>query len=128
MACMTVGGTPDSGERALPDDVRAVLLAYRALLAARFGARLLSVTLFGSRARGDAEPDSDVDVAVVIRGLDDSEPAIAIDLAFEAWRQGGKRGPLPSPLVWSEAEQADRLARERRIALDVQREGIPVRR
>jgi len=35
-----------------------------------YGDRLKGLYLFGSRARGDAEPDSDVDVAVV---LDDYE-------------------------------------------------------
>jgi predicted nucleotidyltransferase len=114
----------DSAVRRLPEEVRPVLAAYRALLTERFGPRLLSLRLFGSRARGDAAPDSDADVVVVVRGLDDAGRALAIDLAFEAWCSIGRQGPVPSPLVWSEAEEADRLALERRIALDVQREGI----
>lgn len=32
----------------------------------RFGDRFVALYLFGSRARGDHEPDSDVDVAVVL--------------------------------------------------------------
>lgn len=43
-------------------------------LEALYGERLKGLYLFGSRARGDAEPDSDVDVAVV---LDDYESAFA---------------------------------------------------
>ncbi len=55
-----------------------------------YGERLKGLYLFGSRARGDAEPDSDVDVAVV---LDGSEPPpddrqrlseITADLSLEA--------------------------------------------
>jgi antitoxin ChpS len=34
----------------------------------RFGDRFDALYLFGSRARGNAEPDSDVDVAVFLRG------------------------------------------------------------
>ncbi len=34
----------------------------------RFGDRFEGLYLFGSRARGDAEPDSDVDVAVLLKG------------------------------------------------------------
>lgn len=33
----------------------------------QFGRQLKSVELFGSRARGDARPDSDIDVLVVVR-------------------------------------------------------------
>ncbi len=43
-------------------------------LEALYGERLKGLYLFGSRARGDAEPDSDVDVAVV---LDDVQSVLA---------------------------------------------------
>ena len=36
----------------------------------QFGARLISALLFGSRARGDYQPDSDYDVAVFLNDLD----------------------------------------------------------
>ncbi|NJK35653.1 MAG: nucleotidyltransferase domain-containing protein [Oscillatoriales cyanobacterium SM2_2_1] len=32
-----------------------------------YGARLVHLTLFGSQARGDSEPDSDIDVLVVLQ-------------------------------------------------------------
>lgn len=47
-----------------------VLSRFRAALAATYGDRLERVVLFGSRARGDARPDSDYDVAVFIREPD----------------------------------------------------------
>lgn len=36
-------------------------------LANLYGDRLLHLTLFGSQARGDAEPESDIDVLVVLK-------------------------------------------------------------
>jgi uncharacterized protein len=36
-----------------------------------YGARLERVVLYGSRARGDARPDSDYDVAVFLRDMPD---------------------------------------------------------
>lgn len=46
-----------------------VLLRFRAALDAAYGDRIERVVLFGSRARGDARPDSDYDVAVFLRGF-----------------------------------------------------------
>ncbi|MEK6607271.1 MAG: nucleotidyltransferase domain-containing protein [Myxococcota bacterium] len=99
---------------------------YRRRLDRRFGGRLTKARLFGSRARGDADPDSDIDVAVVVRDLTEPERTEVIDLALEAWRATGRSGPLVSPLVWSDREFAELLALERRVALDVEREGAPI--
>ncbi len=44
-----------------------VLIRFRSALADAFGERIERVVLFGSRARGDARPDSDYDVAVFLR-------------------------------------------------------------
>ena len=49
-------------------DVRA---KFRAALEAMYGNRIERVLLFGSQARGDARPDSDYDVAVFLKDLDD---------------------------------------------------------
>jgi len=45
-----------------------VLDRFRSAVAEIFGDRLERVVLFGSRARGDFQPDSDYDVAVFIHG------------------------------------------------------------
>jgi predicted nucleotidyltransferase len=48
-----------------------VLARFRAALDQIYGAQIDRVVLFGSRARGDARPDSDYDVAVFLRELPD---------------------------------------------------------
>ena len=48
-----------------------VLRRFRAALAEIYGERLERVVLFGSRARGEARPDSDYDVAVFLKALPD---------------------------------------------------------
>src|ERR1041385_3643626 len=52
----------------LTDDPKLARIA--AALRETFGARLVSALLFGSRARGDHRPDSDYDVAGLLRDLD----------------------------------------------------------
>lgn len=47
------------------------LTRFRAALGDIYGNQIERVVLFGSRARGDARPDSDYDVAVFLRGFHD---------------------------------------------------------
>ena len=46
-----------------------ILSRFRAALDEVYGERIERVVLFGSRARGDARPDSDYDVAVFLKDL-----------------------------------------------------------
>jgi predicted nucleotidyltransferase len=48
-----------------------ILVRFRSALEALYGDRIERVVLFGSRARGDAHPESDYDVAVFLRNLAD---------------------------------------------------------
>jgi predicted nucleotidyltransferase len=50
--------------------IDSVLSRFRAALDEAYGSRIERVVLFGSRARGDARPDSDYDVVVFLRNLD----------------------------------------------------------
>jgi len=47
---------------------RAIIADIKSRLAETFGDRLTGVVLYGSRARGDAQPDSDMDLLVLLRG------------------------------------------------------------
>ena len=87
------------------------------------GDRLLRMVLFGSIARGDYTGESDIDVAIIIRGLTRELKHQILDRVAEV--ELNHFMPL-SALVLSE-DEFDRLKRrERRIALDIEREGVPL--
>lgn len=52
------------------EEVRRALRRFAAIAREHYGARLKGLYLFGSRARGDHHPHSDVDVAVVLQDGD----------------------------------------------------------
>src|SRR5882672_882484 len=67
------------------------LVRFRAALAEVYGQRLERVVLYGSRARGDARPDSDYDVAVFLRDMPDriAELYRLADLSTAILENGG---------------------------------------
>lgn len=104
--------------------VRQNLDAFVDGLRARFGARLRSVRLFGSYARGDAHEDSDVDCLVLLDRVEPADDRAVTDLAGDlTWQIGGV---VISPLVMSEAGFARWRTLERRAALEIERDGIPL--
>lgn len=75
----------------LAPHIESLLRDLRTRLEALYGDRLHAVVLYGSYARGEERPESDVDVMVVLEGEVDpwreirrmSEPGLEIELEYE---------------------------------------------
>lgn len=86
-------------------------------------ARLKEVRVFGSRARGDHRPGSDLDLFLLLDRNDRETRYRIHGMTDEVMLEDGCRG-APSALVMSEEEFAELLARARRLARDILNEGI----
>ncbi len=112
----------------LPGAARAALQRFRSAVERRFGGRLLELVVFGSRARGDANEESDTDVLVVVRGLTGSERVELFGFAYDA----DAAAPDPddwvglSVLAYSDDQVADLRSRERLLLRNIDREGLRV--
>jgi predicted nucleotidyltransferase len=72
----------------LSDRELAALAEYQSRLLARFPQRIRRIVLFGSKARGDAGPESDLDVLVVLGGGGKSQDGFyPLGLTDPAWRE-----------------------------------------
>lgn len=102
--------------------IRVALDELHAALAALYGPRLVALVLYGSRARGDAAPDSDIDVLVVLRG-----PVVASE---EIRRTGGIVADISlrhDCVVQCAFVDETRYRREGSpFLINVRREGVPV--
>lgn len=87
-----------------------------------YGARLKTVVLFGSWARGDAHPESDIDLLVVL----DEVPSRRVELnrmSQVLWRHSLQHGTVVTELPVSELEY---LESDEPILVRVRAEGSPV--
>ncbi|MBI3752540.1 MAG: nucleotidyltransferase domain-containing protein [Deltaproteobacteria bacterium] len=87
------------------------------------GDRIVKFVLYGSRARGDYDRESDIDIAIVVRGMTRELKNRILDAVCDIELK--YLTPL-STLVFSEENFEFLKSRERRIALDIEREGIPI--
>jgi len=86
--------------------------------------RLHQVILFGSRARGDAEPDSDMDVLVVIE--EPRTPEVRKLVSDCAWEAGFGAGVVVAPIVVSRDHWENGPERSSLLSMVVQEEGVPI--
>jgi len=85
------------------------------------GPRLLMLVLYGSKARGDWEPGSDLDIAIVVSGLTRELKHKILDIVAEIKFKYVM--PL-STLVFLEKDFHRLREREGRVALDIEKHGI----
>lgn len=84
---------------------------------------LVDFRVFGSRARGDAGEDSDMDVFIEIEDVD---PGIRERIMDAAWEVGFDHGMLISPLVMTRDEVERSPLRSAPIVRSVLEEGVVV--
>ena len=103
-------------------DWRAALRDFGARVREAYGRRLSRLVLYGSRARGDAESDSDVDVVVVLKAYDDfwAEVNVLSTLSGEILLDHGiVLSAMPASV--KELEES-----EKSIFQNVRREGVTI--
>ena len=96
-------------------------------VACEFRRRLASITpildlrVFGSRARGDAAPDSDLDVFIVLEAC---TPALRQRISEIAWEVGFEKDRVISTLVTTQEALTHGAMGANPLVLDVEREGV----
>lgn len=92
-----------------------------ALARVRFGDRLRELKLFGSRARGEGNEDSDLDVLLVV---DDLTGAEARALGHDAGDLLTTYDVIVVPFALSTARWLELCERERLITREIARDGV----
>lgn len=100
---------------------RKLLTELKTVLERRVG--LHSLILFGSRARGDFEAYSDMDVLVVVDELNADTEKTVRDFA---WEIGLANGVVIVPVIYSRDEWENGPDRSSLLALAIEKEGVPV--
>lgn len=100
-----------------------VLKELRHRVDTQLGDRLVKIVVFGSRARGDFDAESDTDIAIIVRELSRELKYQILDTVAEIEMKFIV--PL-SVIIFSENEFERLKKRERRIALDIEKEGVPL--
>jgi predicted nucleotidyltransferase len=85
--------------------------------------KLIDMRLFGSKARGEGSPDSDIDVFIVLQEVNWKVEREIYDLCFEISLE---HDVLISPIIFSKEELKDPAMRSSPFLAAVEREGIPL--
>ena len=103
-------------------NLRSVLAELRSGYERIYGDRLVYLVLYGSQARGDAEPDSDINVLVVLKGEVNPYKEIERTSQFDA-DLSSKHDVVVASIYVSEE---DYVHKQGPLLRNVLREGVPV--
>lgn len=98
-----------------------VLRALKKRLQDRYD--LLEMKVFGSKARGEAAPDSDIDLFILLRKVNWQIEREIYDLCFEI---NLEYNVFISPVIFSEKELEDLSMKSSPFVTTIEREGIPL--
>lgn len=101
---------------------KTVLDRFKALVARQLWVH--KMILFGSRARGDADPESDMDVVVILEGAPDR--AAKEYVSGCAWEAGFDHGIVVVPVVFGRGDWEGGPERQSLFVRAVEAEGVPV--
>jgi uncharacterized protein len=106
----------------MKDTEKAILDKFKFLLSRHVS--IYKIILFGSRARGDADLYSDMDIAVIL-----NPPAEEKDIEYVsdcAWEAGFEYGIVVVPVVFTKDEWENSPERSSLLVIAVETEGVAV--
>ncbi|PWR18488.1 nucleotidyltransferase domain-containing protein [Zavarzinia aquatilis] len=112
-------------QRCIDEDTEVAVRRFLTRIASRYD--VVGALLYGSRARGDHQPDSDADLALLLRGRHQRllTTAIALgDVAYDILLETGINiSPLP---VWLDDWEQPQNAHNPALLNAIARDGIPL--
>lgn len=115
---------PSILDHTMTAEERAAAHLFVSEVRAHLGDRLDSVTLYGSKARGDAREESDIDLLVLTADEPAAEDRARVSGLASRIQRSTRSFLILSPIIMSRAQFEELCARERLFALDVEREGV----
>ena len=107
----------------LTSDENKVIAELKEVIKKLVDDRLMIFSLYGSKAKGDYDSKSDTDIAIIVRGLSREQKKhiynVIADIEVKYFT------PL-SVLLLSDKDFESLKKKERRIAIDIEKNGIPL--
>lgn len=110
-------------DRVTEKDMKNILRELKGSLKELMGDNLVKMILYGSRARGDYDNESDTDIAIIVRELSRQLKNRILDIVADAEI---KYLSTISILIFTEENFSFLKKRERRIVMDIEKDGIPL--
>ena len=107
----------------LTPDETTWLTEYRQALSARHPGTVVRMVVYGSKARGEARPDSDIDVLLIIKN--DAGP-LKLPVREMGYELAATSDAVPLILAYPEEDWRDRREKGCPLQREVERDGVSV--